>query len=140
MRSPVMIGAGVRGPAEIAWSKDRPAAHRPPPPIPGLAVLYRSNDWFDPVPAVIVQVFWYGENGIDNRRNLRIPDPWPMVRLHVPAVVPAEKLDADGTLLPGSAIPRPTIVDTWESRLDGSAGWLPLDWPLWPRPPAGEIT
>lgn len=103
-------------------------------------VLYRANDWFDPVPAVITQVFWQHQNGVDNTRNLRGPDPWPMVRLDIPAVIPATKLAADATPFPGTAALRSMTVDTWESRLAGSAGWLPLDWQLWPRPPAGVIT
>ena len=99
----------------------------------GGLVLFRSNDWFDLVDARVLAVFWQCENGFDNWESLALPDPWPMLRLEVAGITPAAKLTLTG-LAAGSVRPRPAIHDTWEARLEGSAGWLPLDWERWPRP------
>lgn len=134
-RKNMVIGFGTgtkRTVAEGQWCKNRPSHARPPMPAVNDHVLYRSNEWFDPVDATVLAIFWQCENGFDNWECLALRDPWPMVRLRVAGTIPAAKLAR------GSAAPRSTVLDTWEARLEGTAGWLPPDWQKWPRPILGR--
>jgi hypothetical protein len=117
---------------EISWAWNRPHRERPPLPKPGDRVRYRHQHWdAETVPAVVVSVqdpdelddgnLWILVRDIDGQpifddgvpRWVRCPDPWPLVRL--------DTGDLYG------------VVNTLESRVRGSAGWLPLDWQARPE-------
>lgn len=131
------IGAGPtggRGEHEIYWARGEahpilgwhPAMDRRPPtqhPKPGSHVLYRANDHGPLVDAEVVR--WNLDDADDP--NLNCAQPWPEVRLLVTPPWPESKLDEGGHQLANAAGPRPYYVDTREARLDGTAGWLPLD-------------
>lgn len=114
-------------PHELSRARNRPLRERPPQPRPGEQVFYRHNHWDrDVVRGVVVAVqdldehddgnLWLlvrdaqGQPILDDGvpRWVRCPDPWPLVRI--------DTGDAYGT------------VGALESRVRGSAGWLPLDW------------
>ena len=105
-----VVGARQRSDGELWWARHRPLSARPPVPEVGAGCLYRSNDWFDPVPARVLRVHWDEFGDV----NLLGDDPWPWLTLDVPG--------------------QPYRVKTREARLDGSAGWLPVDYQRWPRP------
>lgn len=114
---------GGRGPLEIAWAHNRPLEHRVPRPKRGDHVLYRSNEWFEPVDAEIV------DPAIEtDHPDMQWPEPWPFVLLRIIPPWPEHKLDVSGHRLAGAAGPLPYQVKTQEARLAGAAGWLPLDW------------
>lgn len=139
MAKGMQVGFGAGSPRSLyegLWARNRPADQRPPAPKPGDLVLYRANGWGPLVDAQIVAVWWRCEDGFDNTIQLRSPDPWPRVRLAVAEPPPAAKILA-GKLAPGSVARTATLVDTWEARLEGAAGWLPLDHERWPRPETG---
>lgn len=112
---------------ELSWARNRPPSERPPLPQPGDEVYYRHQHWDrDVAPATVTWVqdldehddgnLWilvrdiHGEPIIDHGvpRWVRCPDPWPLVRL--------DTGDMHG------------VLHALESRVRGSAGWLPLDW------------
>lgn len=126
---------GGRGEHEIWWARGEPhpvhgwhpaVGRREPTPLPkrGDHVLYRSNDWFEPIDA---EVFAVDPDSQDSDPNRGFAHPWPTVRLKIVPPWPEHKLDVSGHRLAGAAGPLPYLVDTRESRLVGSAGWLPLD-------------
>lgn len=118
----VTIGRDHRGPQEIAWAQNRPQAYRVPLPAVGDTVLWRSNDWFDPIPGRVVAV------GIDPASpSLLLPEPWPTLQLLVQPDYHPSKRDVSGVVFAGSAKPRAYLVNCQEARLLGTAGWLPLD-------------
>lgn len=130
-----MIGygaGGFRGLGEARWAHNRPHGDRVPLPKVGDQVLYRSNEFFDPISATVVAV-----NLQPGEPMATLNDPWPMLKLSVVAPLPGSKRDALGRPHPGTAAPRPYYVETREARCEGSAGWLPLDWQLRHRPPVG---
>lgn len=134
----VGFGAGsTRTEQERAWCQNRPPDARPPAPRPGDRVLFRSNMWFDPVPAQVVAVYWRDEDGFGNWANLLLPDPWPRVLLRVTTFSPGTGKLADHLGLPREVVRYRQEV-TWEARLEGSPGWLPLDYEDWPRPPVQD--
>lgn len=119
-------------PHEISWARNRPAVERPPMPKPGDRVFYRHDHW-DPI-AVRAVVTWVQDLDEHDDGNLwilvrdtdghpildegvprwvRCPDPWPLVRL--------DTGDVYG------------VLHALESRVRGSAGWLPLDWQARPE-------
>lgn len=108
----------------MGWHPAVPRREPTPPLKRGDHVLYRSNDWFDPVTAEIVAV---DPDWQEDDANRHFAQPWLKVRLKVIPPWPESKLGKDGRPLPGTAGPAPFMVDTYESRLAGSAGWLPLD-------------
>lgn len=128
---------------EATYARNRDPAERPPFPKPGDRVLFRADEWqaTPPVPAEILAVETWDdpqpvpewerltvgmenmwrvvrdnvtgdpvidmEGGKPRVRRVRVEDPWPFVRLRL----------AGGQL-----------HDTFEARLRGAAGWLPLDY------------
>lgn len=114
-----LVGGRQRGAAEVAWAHNRPTAHRTPAPKIGDKVKYRANSWRDDeiLDAEILDVQWDHPDDMQlTTPNGPHPDPWPWVIL-------------------GYEVNKvPKMVRTREARLDGSAGWLPLDWQRWPRP------
>lgn len=102
-------------------------------PNPGDHVYYRANEFGPLVDAEIVS--WSLDDPDDP--NLGLPQPWPEARILVTPPWPDSKLDAGGHHLANSAGPRPYYVDCREARLDGAAGWLPLDYQARPYPQVG---
>lgn len=131
---------------EVTHARNRPHPERPPLPGLGDRVWYRRYDWdrdpvtgsrVPPVEATIIDV-----QDLDDRtdpnlwqeiRNLRgqpmrtvggapvhqvVADPWPWLHLRLDEV-----RKPDGGLMRYGE-----IVQTRESRMRGSAGWLPLDY------------
>jgi hypothetical protein len=122
--------------AEYAWQANRPEDHRVPVPAIGDHVMIRSASWSPELhEAVVVEVqdmesdeanadpnvrdkmtsadhtqVMYGPDGAPLTR-LRA-DPWPWIHYR--------HLDADGQATGAERSIR-------EARLEGSAGWLPLD-------------
>jgi len=91
-------------------------------------VLYRSNDWGDPVPAIIVAILDDPEAD-GTRLGL---DPWPAVILRIdPDKIP-ESWDKRQRALAR------LDIQTWEARLEGTAGYLHPLWRLFPQPKAGD--
>lgn len=127
-RGGYISGDRTRSDAELQWVRNRPSESRPPYPRVGDAVLYRSNEWHDPVPAEVIAV-----DVQEDDQHMLWPDPWPLCRLRVPVVIPDSKRDVSGLLLPGAATGRPSLVETREARLEGSAGWLPADHDQYPH-------
>ena len=120
---PRLVAGRQRGQGEVTWAHNRPAAHRTPAPKVGDRVKYRANSWRDDeiVDAQILDVQW------DHPDDMQLmtkagphPDPWPWV------------------ILGYEQGKTPMTVRTREARLEGSAGWLPLDWQRWPRPAHGD--
>lgn len=125
-------GAGSRSAFEVAWAHDRPAHHRPPMCKAGDVVLYRSNDWFDEIPATVVEIVWddRADQGFHSRPRFDA-DPWPNVRLKIAE----HQIPADWDKR-RRALARLGIM-AHESRLVGSAGWLHPLWEHYPRPAFG---
>jgi len=114
-------------PIEGAYARNRDPAERPPIPAVGDVVYYRHQEWdTEVVKAEVLAVqsmddlhdenLWRlvrdnltGHPVLDDGkpRMVKVEDPWPWVMLK-PEGHP--------------------ITQTWESRLRGSAGWLPLDY------------
>lgn len=122
---------------EVAYARHRPPAERSPVPRAGDRVFYRHTEWDEQVtPARVLWVqnlndradpqLWhtvrdaYGQVILDDGvpRQVPLADPWPQVRLST----------VYGELL------------TWESRVRGSPGWLPLDWESRPVRLPWELT
>jgi hypothetical protein len=112
---------------ELEWAHNRPADHRPPAVSAGDRVLYRSNDWFEPVPAIVVTVL--DAPGSDaNRTGM---DPWPAVILRIdPDRIPASWDKRQRALAK-------LDIKTWEARLAGSAGYLHPLWMMFPQMKTG---
>jgi hypothetical protein len=133
----VTIGSDVRGKWEVAYAQGyrhptlglRPIT---PLPKPGDLVLYRSNEWFDPIVATVELV-----DIEPGHPSMGLPTPWPKLLLLVTPAPPKGKLDVSGHLLAKSAGPRPYHMRTMEARMIGSAGWLPLDWEMLTFAPQG---
>lgn len=132
---PIVVGAGTggRGTFEVHWARDEPVPNlgwhpamprrRPTPPLKrGDHVLYRSNDWFEPIDAEVVDPL-----ADPNHPDMQWSQPWPIVLLKITPEWPEHKLDVSGHRLAGAAGPRPYLIKTQEARLVGTAGWLPLD-------------
>lgn len=136
----VKIGWVGRGEQELAWQRNRPLDQRVPHPRRGQVVLYRSNDWGPLQEATVVRPVADDELPGGNPCS-QWADSCPLVALEVEQPIPASKIDPKtGKLHEGAAKPRPIRVLTWESRLEGSAGWLPLDHEQYNphRPPVGR--
>lgn len=118
----VTVGRDHRTSAEIAWAQDRPQAHRVPLPVEFSTVLVRMNDWGPLYPAEVRAV-----NVEPGHPSCLLPEPWPVIQVMVEGVWHPSKLDENGNPKDGSARPRPFLLNCQEARLDGSAGWLPLD-------------
>jgi len=121
--------------SEIAWIRCRPAADRTPLPESGDVVLFRLQEWEEPLEAIVerVQPFddvddphlcavesdEHGEIVLVEGRPVfsQLEDPWPLVWV---------KVD-----LGNGATER---HHSREARLRGAAGWLPLDWRSRRRP------
>lgn len=116
--------------AEYRWARSRPPQHRTPLPAVGDEVLYRHDQWGEPVQAEVLHVqslddlddpnLWavpFDESEpmtLEGRSVIRrVDDPWPLLTLHT------------------AKLGRP---QTREARLRGSPGWLPLDWQARYRP------
>jgi len=133
----VKVGWQGRGPAELAWQRNRPLDQRPAHPKRGTTVLYRANDWGGLVQAEVVRPVADDELPGGNPCSAWA-DSCPLVALMVTEPIPASKIDPKtGRLAEGAAAPRSVRVLTWESRLEGSAGWLPMDHEQYQRPPIG---
>jgi hypothetical protein len=125
-------------PVEGAYARNRNLDERTPVPAVGDTVYYRHNEWdAEVVEAEVLAVqsmddlhdvnLWRlvrdnltGAPVYDNGqpRMVKVEDPWPWVMLK-----------PEG---------HPT-TQTWEARLRGSAGWLPLDYRERPLRLPGEI-
>lgn len=133
-------------PIEVSHARNRPLAERPPLPKPGEQVWYRRFDWgIDPrtgdtIPpelAVVLEVQDPADTSDQHYMPdigwVRDPNLWHLVR------------DAYGhPVRDGDALRYAPVADPWprlmlrrpngrtaqtrESRLRGSAGWLPLDY------------
>lgn len=110
---------------EILYARSRHESDRTPYPHVGQSVWYRHTDW--DAHASSAEVLWVqspedrsdpqlwepvrqsGGLLLNNRmipEMVRVPDPWPRVRLRT----------THG------------VLETWESRVRGSAGWFPANW------------
>lgn len=109
---PVVTGAESK-----RWAWHRQPDEREDPPQPGDVVLFRTEEWASPVPAVVTEVQnmirhndGHGGSHPDphvwDENGLLRPDPWPWVTL---------RLGDDGT---------GREVRSKEARVRGSAGWL----------------
>jgi hypothetical protein len=113
---------------EIVWARNRPYVERPPIPQVGDRLYYRHDEWsrdVEEITVLEVQSLEYRDDPnlwhqvkdqwgvpiIDGRtpRMSRVADPWPWI------VFRRDPLSDRATR-------------SRESRLRGSAGWLPLDW------------
>lgn len=115
----------MRSRAELEWARERPLACRPPIPNMGDRVLYRTNDFFvELLAATVITVIDYDladpnlwelddDSSLSSSLVHPVADPWPILILDVG---------------------KRHMVETRESRLSGSAGWLPLDWQKYWRP------
>lgn len=126
-------------PEEAAYARNRPHAERPAWPQVGQQVYYRRNEWDSDgdlhlMRVVAVQdpedrdsewapMLW--QQIRDNATGapvvghiVAVPDPWPWVQLVWEGPYPKG--------LGHAWRARPQM--TWESRMRGSAGWLPLDY------------
>lgn len=126
---------GAHSEYEGAWCLNRPYRHQVATPRPGDVVFYRSNDYFAPVMATVVDVDVDTDRGHPCRH---LADPWLLVRLAVTPPLPPSKRDVSGLAFPGTAPMRPHLVECREARLEGAAGWLPLDWERRYRPTHGQ--
>lgn len=125
-----IVGSSVRTQEEIRWAHNRPHAARPPMCKPGDRVLYRSNEWFDEVPAIVIEVEDQDRENLNlfNEDGTLRPDPWPFVVLKVdPDQIPAHWDKRRRALAR-------VLIRTQEARLEGSAGWLHPLWQMYPRP------
>lgn len=132
---------------EHEWARWRPPRCRCPLPAVGDRVLYRHDEWAEPVNAVVLEIrddrpdnpfewanpydppfdpnVWRvvtingrpARDGQGRMKMERHPDAWPTLLLKV-----------DGSR---------SHVETREARLRGSPGWLPLDWRDRQRPVPG---
>lgn len=132
-------------PIEQTHARNRPHHERPALPKPGDQVWYRHAEWErhpstgHPIPPELCTVV--AVQPLDDKTDpnlwlpLRtstgmyvadesgqvfqpVPDPWPELDLRRP-----DRRKADGSLMGYGA-----MVRTRESRMRGSAGWLPLDY------------
>jgi hypothetical protein len=129
---------------EFSYARNRPAGERPAWPRVGDEVFYRRNGWDvdeDLVRMRVVDVQDPDDTTSDHAVHVNqlihdtvtggvllgplgrpvvspVPDPWPWVVLQYEGEVPK------GT--DRAWLGRPQM--TWESRVRGSAGWLPLDY------------
>lgn len=100
----------------------------------GDRVLYRSNDWFDEVPAIVIEIHDQdrADPNLFHEDGTPKPDPWPKVTLRIdPDQIPASWDKRRRALARVN-------IETWEARLEGSAGWLHPLWQLYPRPAARQ--
>lgn len=133
-------------PEEGAYARNRDPAQRPPWPRVGDQLWYRRDEWDDDHALHLMDVvdvqdrgdrtsawapgLWQlirdnttGQPLLDARGGLvvvPVADPWPWVHLRWPAGTDIPK-GAEHTWKHG-------VQMTWESRVRGSAGWLPLDY------------
>lgn len=122
--------------AEYAWQANRPPRHRVPVPAVGDRLLFRPASWSpDLLPIVVTDVQDMDSDEaradpnvydkVTNPEHTKVltdpfgqpltrlrDDPWPIVYYR--------HLDADGE-------PVGSTRSCREARLEGSAGWLPLD-------------
>lgn len=131
---------------EVTHARNRPPTERPPTPEVGDRVWYRRYDWdrhpptgalVEPVIATVTEVQSLADRDDPNLwqrvRSLRgapmwtlaggavyqvVADPWPWLHLRLADVVKPS----------GGLMRYGEIVQTRESRMRGSAGWLPLDY------------
>jgi hypothetical protein len=122
--------------AEYVWQADRPPAHRVPVPAVGDHVMMRYTSWSPEIYEVVVvdvqdmesddaradpnvydkvatpdhREVLHGPDGTPLTRRRR--DPWPIIWYR--------HLDANGE-------PAGAVRSCREARIEGSAGWLPLD-------------
>lgn len=129
---------------EVTYARNRPHAERSPWPKVGDAVWYRRYDWdrdprdgarVEPVIGTVIAVqdlddredpnLWHQIKNVHGQPLAGVhggparqaaPDPWPWVDIQL-----ADKVKDDGSLMRHGE-----VVRTWESRMRGSAGWLPL--------------
>lgn len=129
----VGFGHGPRSQFEVSWAHNRPRTHRPPAVAIGDRVLYRSNDWTEPVVAIVVGLAEIeGDPNTMLPGGLPHPDPWPSVILRIdPDQIP-DSWDKRQRGLARLAI------QCQEARLEGSAGYLHPDWHLYPQPRCGS--
>lgn len=133
---------------EIAYALNRWDRDRTPVPRPGDRVYYRRHEWDqEPTPATVLQVadledredpnLWHpvrdnttGAQMFDGEIPMivRAPDPLPWVDLEpddaVAAFGPGEKRRC-GTC---GQTHEARVARTWEARVRGMPGWLPLGW------------
>lgn len=122
--------------AEYAWQANRPPRHRVPVPAVGDHVMFRPASWSDELHEVIV-VDVQDMDGEDAKADPNVrdkvtnadhtqlifgPDGAPLTRLRQDPwpIVYYRHLDADGH-------PVGAVRSCREARIEGSAGWLPLD-------------
>lgn len=118
---------------ECSYARNRVSSERTPVPAVGDPVYYRHNEWDSEVDVAVVRE-------VQNLQQYDDPNLWQIQRDQNNRPV------ADGfggVLMVPVNDPWPWIVlrseryglrRTWESRVRGSAGWLPLNWrtrPVW---------
>ena len=129
---------------EASYARNRPRAERPAWPKVGDQVYYRRNEWDVDEDLWLMRVVdvqdpddktseWAPNLWQQIRDNLSgaplldpaggllyapMPDPWPWVHLRYEGDIPK---GSESAWLAN-------VQMTWESRIRGSAGWLPLDY------------
>lgn len=131
---------------EVTHARNRPHAERTVWPAVGDQVWYRRYDWdrdprdgarVEPEVGTLIAVqdrddredpnLWHQVKNVHGQSLAEIPgapshhaaaDPWPWVDIRL-----NDQFKDDGGLMRYGE-----VVRTWESRMRGSAGWLPLDY------------
>jgi len=123
------------GPTEVRWAQFRPAPHRTPLPRLGDPVLYRHNHWDEPTTAQVVAV--QPLDDLDDPMVCRVE----VDQLGDPILTDGRPMFALG-FDPWPRVTLSTVYGigkTWEARLRGSPGWLPLDFTARWRPYVGAL-
>lgn len=123
---------------EGAYARNRPQGERPPWPAVGDQVYYRRNEWDVDDDLWLMRVVAVQDP--DDKTSDWAPNLWQQIRDNITGapivgqIVPVADpwpwvhLRHEGDITKDSPTWLGNIQMTWESRVRGSAGWLPLDY------------